>query len=125
MTKPDRIDKSHEEIARICGVPNVDTHLFLCTGPDCVDTEQGMAAWQKLKAKVKALFPRLPEARLYRTRVACLRICKGGPIAVCYPQGRWFRGVTEDRVEELVEYICSGAEEPHPLEFQRRPLPPP
>lgn len=114
--------KTPAEIAENLGIDNVETHLFLCAGPDCCDPQTGAESWRGLKKKLKQVYPRLREAAIYRTKVSCLRICEGGPIAVAYPQGRWFRGVTPDRVEEIVDYLRSGTVEPHPLEFKRHPL---
>jgi (2Fe-2S) ferredoxin len=125
MAKPDRIGKSLPEIADMVGIGRVGMHLFLCTGPDCCTPEEGMAAWQALKHAVKELNPALREARIYRTKVNCLRICKDGPIAVCYPQGQWFHGVTENKVAELVRYLQDGAVGDHPLQFCTHPLPNP
>lgn len=119
----DRKGKSPREVAEVLGVGQVETHLFICTGPDCCTPEAGVASWKALKAKIKEKYPRLPEAKIYRTKVNCLRICKEGPIAVAYPQGKWFQGVTPERVDELVEYLASGSREPHPLEFTSHPLP--
>ena len=115
--------KSPREVAEILGISNVKTHLFICTGPDCCTEERGMESWRALKGKIKEKYPRLPESKIYRTKVGCLRICKEGPIAVAYPQGKWFQNVTPDRVDELVEYLASGNSEPHPLEFKEHPLP--
>lgn len=117
--------KTPKEVAALVGIDHVETHLFLCTGPTCCAEADGEASWHALKAKVKEVYPQLPLARMYRTRANCLRICKEGPIAVAYPQGKWFQGVTADRVGELVDYLCSGSTEPHPLEFKQHPLPKP
>ncbi|HKI97574.1 MAG TPA: (2Fe-2S) ferredoxin domain-containing protein [bacterium] len=122
MAKEDRKDKSLQEIADIVGIGCFDTHLFICTGPDCCTPEEGMAAWRAVKRTVKDLNPDLRQAKLYRTKVGCLRICKGGPIAVAYPQGKWFHSVTEETAPGIVEYLQSGAQGPHPLEFAAHPL---
>ena len=125
MAKEEHKDKSLEQIADILGIGNFDTHLFICSGPDCCSEEQGMASWNAVKRKVKELNPVLHESKIYRTKVGCLRVCKDGPIAVAYPQGKWFHRVTEDRAAEIVAYLQSGASEPHPLEFTVHPLPAP
>ncbi len=123
MAKEDRKGKSLDEIAGILGIDNFDTHLFLCTGPDCCTPEEGLAAWQAVKRTVKELNPNLRQARLYRTKVNCLRVCKGGPIAVAYPQGKWFHSVTAENAPDVVRYLQNGARGPHPLEFREHPLP--
>ena len=115
--------KAPKQVAEILGISNVTTHFFICTGPDCCSEEVGMESWNTVKAKVKALYPELPKSRIYRTKVGCLRICKQGPIAVAYPQGKWFQGVTPDKVDDLLDYLDSGSREPHPLEFKHHPLP--
>lgn len=120
----ERKGKSLEEIAEMVGVGRFETHLFICSGPDCCDPETGGAAWKAVKREVKHHNPDMREARVYRTRVNCLRICKGGPIAVAYPQGKWFGGVTADEVPGLVEWLQAGAPGKHPLEFAEYPLPP-
>ena len=121
--KDENKDKPLARIAGLMGVDTMETHLFLCVGPDCCTEEEGMTAWQALKKAHKARFSNLKEARIYRTKVGCLRICKEGPIAVAYPQGKWFRGVTPEKMEDLLDYLDKGAEEPHPLEFTQHPLP--
>ena len=124
MAKEKHKGKSMAEIADLLGVGQLNSHLLLCSGPDCCSEEEGEAAWQALKAKIKTDYPRLPEAKMFRTRVKCLRFCQNGPIAVAYPQGKWFQGVTAERVDEIVDYLHSGSSEPHPLEFRTAPLSP-
>jgi (2Fe-2S) ferredoxin len=115
--------KAPVEVAEILGISNVTTHFFICIGPDCCSEETGAETWKAVKAKVKELYPELPKSRIYRTKVGCLRICKQGPIAVSYPQGKWFQGVTPENVGEVLEYLNNGGGEPHPLEFKHHPLP--
>ena len=122
MAKEEHKDKTLEQIADIVGIGNFQTHLFICTGPDCCTPEEGMAAWQSVKRAVKELNPDLRQAKLYRTKVGCLRICKGGPIAVAYPQGKWFHSVTEANAPGVVAHLQSGSTERHPLEFAVHPL---
>ena len=121
--KDEHKNKPLAKIAGLMGVNTMETHLFLCVGPDCCTEEEGMATWQALKKAHKQRFPDLKSARIYRTKVGCLRICKHGPIAVAYPQGKWFHGVTPEVVEDLLEHLDSGGRTPHPLEFTAHPLP--
>lgn len=122
MAKEDRKDKSLPQIADLVGIGSFHTHLFLCAGPDCCSPEEGDAAWQAVKRAVKAHNPDLRTASLYRTKAACLRICKDGPIAVAYPHGKWFRNVTADNAPGLVAWLQAGAQGSHPLEFVAHPL---
>ena len=79
-------------------------HALLCTGPNCCSTEQGLAAWETLKARVQELgIPML------RSKAACLRICCGGPWLVVYPEGVWYGGVTPERCARIAtEHLAGG-----------------
>src|SRR5262245_22120328 len=122
MAKEAHKGKTPPEIAKMYGVGQYELHFLLCTGPDCCTPEEGNAAWNALKDKTRQIGPKLSEAKMYRTKVGCLRMCQDGPMAVCYPQGQWFRGGTADKVDEIVDYCVSGKTEPHPLQFASNPL---
>jgi (2Fe-2S) ferredoxin len=79
-------------------------HVFLCVGPDCCATADGLATWEILKARLKDLgIPAM------RTKAACLRICSGGPWLVVYPDGIWYGQVTPQRCERIVrEHLSAG-----------------
>ena len=124
MAKEENLGKSLQEIGDLVGFTHSQSHLFICTGPDCASAEAGMAAWNVVKKTVKQLCPNLKAASMFRTKVGCLRICKQGPIAVSYPQGIWFHSVTEDNAADVVDFLHKGAQGTHPLEFARHPLPP-
>jgi (2Fe-2S) ferredoxin len=100
-------------------------HVFLCIGEDCCSAAEGQAAWEVLKRELKDRNLSLstgPNA-CYRTKVQCLRVCKGGPILVVYPEGTYYYGMTADRIPEFVQtHLVDG----RPVEdrvFARNPLP--
>lgn len=114
------------DIAKDLKIGDFSRHVLLCIGDSCCSAEKGHAAWSKLKNLLKERNLSLstgPNA-CYRTKVDCLRICKGGPILVVYPEGHWYAGMTEDRIERFVEeHIAHG----RPIDewiFARNPLPP-
>ena len=115
------------DIARTLKIGAFHRHVFLCIGETCCSAEAGNAAWDALKKELKDRNLSLADgpAACYRTKVGCLRVCTGGPIAVVYPEGTWYAGLTADRVSRFVqEHLIDG----NPIEdwiFARNPLPRP
>ena len=109
----DKLDKSGTlpEVAAKLGIGSYHRHVFLCTGDKCCTAEVGAAAWDALKKELKDRGLSLstgPNA-CYRTKVNCLRICQGGPIAVVYPEGTWYQGLTAERIPLFVrQHLVEG-----------------
>lgn len=92
-------------------------HVFLCIGPDCCQSSEGLATWEVLKAELKNL--NIPAMR---TKAACLRICSSGPWMVIYPEGIWYGHVTPKRCKRIIhEHLLNNTpitewiERRHPL----------
>lgn len=94
-------------------MPHYERHLFVCCNQRPADDPRGCCAAKGADAVRDALKARLKQlglnSQIRANKAGCLDQCKHGVTVVVYPEQVWYRGVTVDDVEELVqEHLVAG-----------------
>ncbi len=85
-------------------------HLLVCTGSRCTENGEAEALFAQLGEKLKQHGLDDGELRVKRTRCSCFAICKEGPIVTLHPDGTWYKRVTPEVLDDILEKHLKGGE---------------
>lgn len=108
--KPKDLRKAEKALAKIGGA-TVERQIFLCAVSEkqkCCKREDGKAAWNYLKRRMKELKLVGPGGTVQRTKADCLQVCEAGPIAVVWPDNVWYHSCDEQVLEAIIQRHLIG-----------------
>jgi (2Fe-2S) ferredoxin len=96
-------------------------HIFICTGRFCDPTGKAAELYCALPALLGNLGRYDNPCRVKRSATPCLGVCSGGPLAVVYPDGIWYRVPDEAALQRIVEEHLRDNQPVEALIFHRLP----
>jgi (2Fe-2S) ferredoxin len=95
-------------------MPRPDLQILVCTNERAADTGKaccldrlGLEVYRALKDAIRSRHVR---DRVLATRTGCLRHCSQGVTVAVWPQNHWYRAVTPEDVEEILDAALEGRE---------------
>jgi Ferredoxin len=87
-------------------------HIFVCSSSRINGTQKGLCCSKGSVGIVEKFMEEIEDRDLSGkcmvNNTGCFGICERGPIAVVYPEGIWYGGLTAEKVERIMEEHIEG-----------------
>ncbi|MEN8908049.1 MAG: 2Fe-2S ferredoxin [Clostridiales bacterium] len=97
-------------------------HVFVCSSSRLNGQQKGYCFSKEAVDIVQEFVEEIDSRELSNevmiTNSGCFGICSSGPIVVVYPDGVWYKAVTVDDVEEIVESHFENGKKVERLEIK-------
>jgi (2Fe-2S) ferredoxin len=87
-------------------------HILVCNSFRVSGTPQGMCNKKGASSLMQYLQEGINERNIEGVTISltnCLNVCDRGPVMVVYPQNYWYGGITEERIDEILDALVTGA----------------
>ena len=100
--------KKLQRTAKKLHLGDLRAHVLVCTAGKCAAKADQEGAASKLKKRLNARGLVGREGGVMCSTVGCLHVCAGGPIAVVWPDGTWYRDATAENLDRILEQHILG-----------------
>jgi (2Fe-2S) ferredoxin len=86
-------------------------HILLCNSFRAGGAPQGACNKKGAPALMQYLQEGLADRGMDDSAISltnCLNVCDRGPVMVVYPDGYWYGGITEERIDAILDALLSG-----------------
>lgn len=109
--------KDPERKAEKLQLGRLRAHVLVCTGGGCASKTEQRRALRELKKGVKQRGLANRKGGVMCSGVDCLQVCGGGPVAVVWPDGIWYRQATAKNLERILDQHILGGKVVEKLRF--------
>jgi (2Fe-2S) ferredoxin len=89
---------------------NLRAHVLVCTAGGCGGKSEQKNAVKGFRKQLSRRGLSRRKGGVMCTGVDCLQVCDGGPIAVVWPDGIWYRDATPENLKRVLEEHIVGGE---------------